>query len=86
MPEACVFSLDPSHVGLADNLVAVWNLLTGDNMARSLAASGLGRGDHAENRDMGFQGHQLKGEIRPEFHGIAPALTLEASVEITVSW
>jgi hypothetical protein len=34
---------------------------------------------------MGFEGHQLKGEIRPEFHGIAPALPIETEVEITVS-
>jgi len=27
MPESRVFSLNPSHVGLADNLVAVWNVL-----------------------------------------------------------
>lgn len=27
MPQSCVFSLDPSHVGLADNLVSVWDVL-----------------------------------------------------------
>jgi hypothetical protein len=34
---------------------------------------------------VGLQGHPLKGEIRPAFHGIVPALTLETQVEITVS-
>ena len=27
MSESCVFSLDPSHVGFANNLVPVWDVL-----------------------------------------------------------